>query len=49
MMQCYHCGVEFNVKFDDPDARVEYCPSCGVDIDGSVNNEQLEMDFDDVE
>jgi rRNA maturation endonuclease Nob1 len=44
MMQCYHCGVEFNVKFDDPDARVEYCPSCGVD-----NNEQLEMDFDDVE
>jgi hypothetical protein len=41
--------VEFNVKFDDPDARVEYCPSCGVDIDGSVNDEQLEMDFDDVE
>lgn len=46
MTQCYHCGVEFKVNFDDPDARVEYCPSCGVDIDGSVNDEQLNFDFD---
>lgn len=46
MTQCYHCGVEFKVNFDDPDARVEYCPSCGVDIDGSVNDEQLEFVFD---
>ena len=46
MTQCYHCGVEFKVDFDDPDARVEYCPSCGVDIDGSVNDEQLNFDFD---
>jgi rRNA maturation endonuclease Nob1 len=49
MIQCYHCGTEFNVKFDDRDAVVEYCPACGINLDAEDAKEQLEMDFDDIE
>ena len=40
MTECYSCGVEFKVVFEDEDASVEYCPSCGCPMD------QEELDFE---
>ncbi len=46
MTQCYHCGVEYKVKFDDDDATVQHCPSCGVDVDEAQSHkEQYQLDF----
>ena len=49
MIECYHCGVEFKVKFDDPDAEITFCPACGVDTDPKAAVPQLEFEFDDDE
>lgn len=49
MIECYHCGVQYNVKFDDRDAEVRFCPSCGVDIDPKSAVPQLELNFGDDE
>jgi len=46
MIQCYHCGTEFNVKFDDRDAVIEYCPACGINLDAEEAKEQLDFNFD---
>ena len=42
-------GAVFDVKFDDRDAVVEYCPACGINLDAEDAKEQLELEFDDVE
>jgi len=48
MKQCYHCGVEFKVTFDDEDAVVQHCPSCGVHVE-EVPMQQMELDFEEHE
>lgn len=48
MIECYHCGVEFKVVFDDDDAEVNFCPSCGIDTDASasaIKASQVEMQY----
>jgi len=48
MIECYHCGVEFKVAFEDDDAEVNFCPSCGIDTDTSasaIKASQAEMQY----
>jgi rRNA maturation endonuclease Nob1 len=43
MIECYSCGAQFKVKFDenfDADAEVNFCPHCGEELN-------LEVDFED--
>lgn len=29
MTECYACGIKFQVKFDDDDSTLNFCPHCG--------------------
>ncbi|MGY8866164.1 MAG: hypothetical protein ACKVJK_11115 [Methylophagaceae bacterium] len=46
MTECYSCGLEFEVKFEDSDAELNFCPSCGSGIiDPDKEETQLEMNL----
>lgn len=32
MEECNYCGCKFEVRFDDSDDGLFYCPSCGEDL-----------------
>lgn len=35
MTECFACGAQFKIEFDDEEMRLNYCPNCGQEtIDG---------------
>lgn len=36
MIECLHCKAQFQIKFDDEDDEVRYCPSCGEELIGEI-------------
>jgi rRNA maturation endonuclease Nob1 len=29
MIECFACGTNFEIKFEDEDTKLNYCPHCG--------------------
>lgn len=39
-MTCTFCGEIFIVTFEDEDAEVRFCPSCGAEIESELDMEE---------
>ena len=52
MIDCFACGTSFEVKFEDEDTKLNYCPHCGqesideIKLDGSEDINESIFDED---
>ena len=40
MEECSYCGCRFEVKFEDDDDEVIFCPACGTEMDDYEEDEE---------
>lgn len=52
MIECFACGTAFEVKFEDEDTKLNFCPHCGqesvdeITFDGSEEIDESIFDED---
>jgi predicted RNA-binding Zn-ribbon protein involved in translation (DUF1610 family) len=44
MIECYACGANFEVTFEDENTKLNYCPSCGQE---TIDELDMLENFDD--
>ena len=44
MIECFACGANFEVKFEDEDTPINFCPHCGQE---TVDDIDILEDFED--
>jgi len=45
MIECFACGAEFEVKFEDEGTKINFCPHCGQEsVDQLILDENVEID-----
>lgn len=45
MIECFACGTAFEVKFEDEDVKLNFCPHCGQEtVDEIVFDGSEEID-----
>jgi len=45
MIECFACGTVFEVKFEDEDTKLNFCPHCGQEsVDQLTLDENAEID-----
>lgn len=46
MTDCFACGASFDIKFEDDDMKINFCPHCGQE---TVDDIDVVEDFDDMD
>jgi hypothetical protein len=45
MTECFACGINFDVKFEEETAKLNYCPYCGQETVDEIDLLDEETDY----